>query len=611
MSTTNSWWQQQVGASGPSCIAYFSAEFGLKADLPIYSGGLGVLAGDHLKSAADLGLPMVAVGLFYREGYFHQDLDASGRQSEHYVRREPESLGLVPAEGLDGLPVAVPVPMGEGELLCRVWRFDVGTVPLFLLDSEHPDNPEELRGLTARLYAGGVEHRIRQEVVLGIGGLRALHELGFRPDLLHLNEGHTAFAALEQLRFLGAEGADPAEAWATSQSRCVFTTHTPVPAGHDRFEAELVREVVGPYRQALGWDEEAFLDLGRVHRGSNESFCMTVLALKAARTTNGVAKRHGEVSREMWKELWPDREQTPIGHITNGVHTGTWLGPRIESCLDAALGADWPDVLPAGGRIDGVDDIGDAELWEAHLGQKQRLLAEVQRRSQQSVDPDSLVIGFARRFATYKRGDLLLTQTERARTLLLDRDRPVALLFAGKAHPKDAEGKAIIERLYAFARELEGDGRLVFLPDYDMDLGALLTQGADLWLNNPRRPREASGTSGQKAAMNGVLNCSTLDGWWLEGIAREPLAGWAVGRDGPVADQEAGDLEDAEALYEVLSTQVLPCFFDRNAAGLPEAWLRRMKASIASSLAHFSAERMVADYARQVYTCGRVGLREA
>ena len=594
------WWHRNHGGATPGGIGYFSAEFGLHEGLPIYSGGLGVLAGDHLKSASDLGLPLVAVGLYYHEGYFRQHVDGAGRQHEHYDRRQPPRVGLTRATGAGGQPLEVFIPLFDRTVRCEVWLARVGRVPLYLLDTDVVGNHEDDRRLTKRLYGGDPHIRICQEVILGIGGLRALRGAGYRIDVMHLNEGHTAFAILERVREELGRGLDRQSAWSAVSAGTVFTTHTPVPAGHDRFWYELVDSVLGQYTRQLDMYTGELMDMGRVHSGSDEQLCMTVLALKGSRSANGVSEKHGEVSRQMWAEL-PAESGPPIGHITNGVHAPTWLGPAIQSLLDRHLGPTWREQLATGQRLDAVEEIGQRDLWEAHLEQKRRLVDFVAMRTGKRVSSEALVIGFARRFASYKRGDLVLSQPDRLAELLRDPSRPVVLLYAGKAHPRDELGKGIISRVIEASRRPDLERRIVFIEDYDIAVGRALTQGVDLWLNNPRRPLEASGTSGQKVAMNGGLNCSTLDGWWLEGYATEPLAGWGVGSPDPADDVAAGDRDDAEALYSILEDEVIPCFWDRAGDDLPDEWVRRMAAAIATCLPAFNTDRMVADYVRKAY----------
>ncbi len=595
----DTWWNEHHGGALPGGIAYFSAEFGLHEGLPIYSGGLGVLAGDHLKSASDLGLPFTAVGLFYHEGYFHQTVDSAGRQHERYVTRTPADVGLRRAIGAGGQPLEVFVPLYDRYVRCEVWQAQVGRVPLLLLDTDVEGNRDEDRWLTKRLYGGDPHNRIGQEMLLGVGGLRALRGLGCRPDVLHLNEGHTAFVVLERMREELAAGAVRDEAWETVKNSTVFTTHTPVPAGHDRFWYELLDNALGRFVHQIGLYPGEVMDLGRVEMGSDEQLCMTVLALKGARTANGVSAKHGEVSRAMWAGL-EGHGAAAIGHVTNGVHAPSWVGPEIQDLLDRHLGPAWRGELPAGRVLGRVFDIPARDLWEAHLQQKRRLIEFVAARTGKRIASDAMVIGFARRFAAYKRGDMILSHPERLGSLLGDPERPLALLYAGKAHPRDEHGKSIIKTVV----EASGRGDVVFIEDYDIGVGRALVQGVDLWLNNPRRPLEASGTSGQKVSMNGGLNCSTLDGWWIEGFAEEPRAGWAVGDPEPAEDVAAGDAADADALYRTLIEEIVPTFWRRDGDGLPGAWVERMAAAIAVCLPAFNTDRMVADYVRESYLAG-------
>jgi starch phosphorylase len=597
-SAASTWWLRQDGASLDVGIAYFSMEFGIHEGLPIYSGGLGVLAGDHLKSASDLGIPLIAVGLFYREGYFHQTIDPAGCQGEHYTRRSHEELGVEELCSADGQPLSVTIPYAGRQLTCRVLGADVGRVPLLLLDTDHPDNSEADRRITARLYGGDERTRIAQEMVLGIGGIRALRAAGLNPVLFHLNEGHCSFLLAERLREQVEAGTEAPLVMVTESS--VFTTHTPVAAGHDRFEEELFRASFEGWTGLGPASLEALLDLGAEPGVARSELCMTALALRACRATNGVSEKHGEVSRDMWRAVWPDQSPTPIGHVTNGVHATTWLGPELQDLLDAELGG-WRERLTGESRWDEVMGLQPGELWSAHSAQKARLIELVRVRAGVQLDPEALVMGFARRFATYKRGDLILSEWERALQLLADQDRPLQIIFAGKAHPRDEGGKAILQRISEAAKDPWTAGRLVVIEDYDIGVGRALVQGVDVWLNNPRRPREASGTSGQKVAMNGGLNCSTLDGWWIEGYHREPLAGWAVGSEREDPDQGAGDRADASALYRLLEDEILPCYYARDGSGLPQEWIRRMKSSIAVCLPAFNTDRMLADYVESVY----------
>jgi glycogen phosphorylase len=580
------WWTERRGPAD-MLVAYFSAEFGLDESLPIYSGGLGVLAGDHLKAASELGVPLVGIGLFYRRGYFQQRLDADDRQTEHYPLTDTTRLPL------ELVPMAPTVELAEdGELVSvrlGVWRARVGRVSLYLLDTHVEGNPDW--AVTDTLYGGDRANRLRQEIVLGIGGVRVLRALGLDPTVFHLNEGHSALLQLERLRELvETQGLSPEEALERLRASTVFTTHTPVAAGNEVFDPELVRRSLGGLveRCGLSWDE--FAALGKVEP-EDKGFGLTPFALRTSQHANGVSELHGAVSREMWHGLWPDRrvDQVPITSITNGVHQRTWLSPELERLLG--------DTDPQFPR---ARELGAEELWNAHRGAKGRLLEFVARtRGVRELDPNVLTIGFARRFATYKRASLLFSRTERLAQLLADADRPIQVLVAGKAHPADEAGKDVIRQVVDFAREPSAAGRVVFLEDYEMTLARRLVQGVDLWLNTPRRPFEASGTSGMKAALNGVLNCSILDGWWAE--AYSPEYGFAIETlEGDASDAER-DEADAEALYRVLEEQVLPAYYDRDDAGLPQQWLALMRESIAELGPRFGSARMVAEYVDRLY----------
>jgi starch phosphorylase len=590
-------------------IAYFSAEFGLTEILPIYAGGLGVLAGDHLKSASDLGVPLVGVGLFYHEGYFHQFVDVDGRQTEGYLSLEPDDLPLSLAETPDGSPPRVSVDLTGRpvELLIRFAR--VGRVPLLLLDSNLPENEPNDREITARLYGGGHETRLQQEIVLGIGGSRALEKLGLRPTIRHINEGHAAFVSLEKIRHLvEEEGLTFAEARVVAAAGNVFTTHTPVPAGIDVFTPELLWKYFGGYVPSLGISFDDFFDLGReVGDQPRELFSMAVLAMRLSDHRNAVSRLHAAVSRKLWRGVTPDLplSEVPIHPITNGVHGATWTATEI-----AATG-----VRGAPDRVD------RGELWRRHEERRALLVALCRERLAEEkkrlgareeqidevrgvLDPKALTIGFARRFATYKRATLLLREPKRLEYLLHQIGRPVQILFAGKAHPRDEAGKEFLRLVAHAAEQPEYRGRIVFLPDYDMALARALVSGCDVWLNTPERPREASGTSGMKAAMNGVLNLSVLDGWWDE--APHDAAGFAVGE----ARDHASDEEIAQALFDALERQVLPMFFERDAAGLPQRWMDRMVVAASTVARAFSAERMVSEYLEQCYLPGALRRRE-
>ena len=616
LSGRDSWGESHAAMLSPRPVAYFSMEFGLHESLPIYSGGLGILAGDHLKSASDLGVPLVAVGLFYREGYFRQQIDAEGSQQAAYVDVPLEGLPLTPILDAKGAPLTIQVDTRKDPIHARIWRADVGRVALYLLDTDLPANGDKDRGLTAHLYGGDERRRIRQEIVLGIGGLRALAAMGIAPSVLHMNEGHCAFAALEQLRLaVTEEGLSVDAAIAQVRQHAVFTTHTPVPAGHDRFDAALVDEHIGGIGDAMGLSADALMGLGRVQPdAASETFCMTVLALKLAGRTNGVSALHGQVSRKMWQPLWPTRpvEEVPIGHITNGVHGPSWIADAMQGLYDLRLGPQWRRRMDEAAVWAPIRDVADGEIWATRQSLKDDLAAVMTERSRAravrlglEVPPasrlrrEALVIGFARRFATYKRATLVLADEKRLERLLCDPSRPVQLVFAGKAHPRDVGGQDLIRRVNELLADARFRDRIFFIENYDMAVGRALVQGVDVWLNNPRRPMEASGTSGQKVALNGGLNCSILDGWWAE--AYDGHNGFAIGRGLTHTDWEIQDGRDAEDLYRTLLDEVVPLYFDRDESGLPRGFIARTKEAIATLGWRFCSDRMVHDYARNCY----------
>ncbi|MDR3637402.1 MAG: alpha-glucan family phosphorylase [Isosphaeraceae bacterium] len=620
LKNTDSWGSVYASTLRSRPVAYFSAEFGLHESLPIYSGGLGVLAGDHLKSASDLGIPLVGVGLAYAQGYFRQSLDTNGWQQEHYLNADPEKLPIEQVLGPDDKPLMITIDTHSGVLHARVWRVEVGRTTLFLLDSFVPENSEWDRSLTARLYGGDARVRIRQELLLGVGGIRVLHALGISPSVLHLNEGHSAFAVLEMIRAdMESNGVPFGEASRDVAAMTVFTTHTPVAAGHDRFPAALVEENLGKLREALHLSFDDFMGLGRVNIADpNELYCMTVLALKLSRHANGVSALHGRVSRRMWQPLYPTRseEEVPIGHITNGVHVLTWVAPQMHLLYDRHLGTDWPKRQRFPEAWDGIRNIDDAELWETQQVLKarlidfvrRRLVAQYQRRNEsdatidrvsQALDLNALTIGFARRFATYKRAGLVMRDVERLAAILEAVDRPVQFIFAGKAHPEDHLGKELIQNIVRMARQERFAHQLVFVEDYDMNVARQLVQGVDVWLNNPRRPQEASGTSGEKALLNGALNFSILDGWWAE--AYDGTNGFAIGRGESHSVPSIQDERDHQALLDTLVNQVIPTYYNRDASGLPRGWITRQKNALRSLAWRFNADRMVMDYVQNSY----------
>jgi starch phosphorylase len=613
-------------------VAYFCAEYGVHNSLPVYSGGLGVLAGDHLKSASDLGLPLVAVGLLYHYGYFRQRLGREGWQEERYGETDPAELPLHQVTGDDGKPLQIEVSIRQRSVLAQVWRADVGRVQLYLLDTNITANAETDRWVTGHLYGGDRETRIVQEMLLGIGGVRLLRKLAIQPAVFHLNEGHSAFLTLELARELvKSKGLTFADAAKLVREQCVFTTHTPVAAGNDEFDVDLLSRSFGAdYEKELGLNHEEFLALGRnghvsgteqdnPRKVSAGAFGLTPLAIRMCRSTNGVSRKHGEVSRALWQKLWPEEtvEQIPITHVTNGVHAPTWVAPMIGSLYEKHAGPEWPKHVRNKTRwAESVSQIPDEELWAAHLLLKGRLIEFIRQRSflarisrgetqayseaaRQLFEPEVLTIGFARRVAGYKRWNLLLKDSERLLKIINNVDRPVQFVFAGKAHPQDQEAKVILQQVARWERNSAIADRFVVLEDYDHEIARQLVQSVDVWLNVPRRPQEASGTSGEKVAMNGGLNLSVLDGWWLEGY--DGTNGFAVGDEIASANEAEMDRSDAESLYRTLEQQVVPLYYDRDAGGLPRKWITLMKNSIATLVPEFNSDRMVEEYARRIY----------
>jgi glycogen phosphorylase len=614
------WGARHAGVLRTQPVAYFSAEFGLHESLPVYSGGLGVLAGDHIKSASDLDVPLIGIGLFYGQGYFRQRLDAKGWQREEYLETDVNHLPMEIAIGKNGRPVEVQIDTRHGSIRAKVWRVKVGRCDLLLLDSDVDGNAPEDRELTSRLYGGDLRIRIRQELLLGVGGLRALRALGITPGVLHLNEGHSAFAVLEAVRMRMEDEGIKFEAAVPRVSReVVFTTHTPVPAGHDRFPSDLTEEHLGPLRDALGISHESLLGLGRENPSNlEETFCMTVLGLRLSRHANAVSALHGEVSRAMWTGLTPGKQEdsVPIGHITNGVHVPSWLAPQMFRLYDRHLGTGWQYRSSEARIWDGIDNVDDGELWETHLNLKSRLLEFVRHRAVEQAErrgesqselqrlsrvlsPDALTIGFARRFATYKRANLILKDIEALIAMVNDPTRPVQFVFAGKAHPNDEPGKRVLQQIADLMRDPKFSDRLVFVEDYDINVGRHFVQGVDVWLNNPRRPLEASGTSGQKVVLNGGLNLSILDGWWAE--AYDGLNGFAIGTGKTHSNMNVHDTRDAEDLLRTLREEVIPLFYHRDRDGLPRGWIKRMKRTIRTLGWRFNADRMVMDYTLKCY----------
>ncbi len=620
LAETPPWAKTHAGVLGSKPVAYFSLEFGVHESVPVYSGGLGVLSGDHVKSASGLGVPLVAIGLFYDQGYFKQHLDSDGWQQEEYIDTKVENLPMEPALGPDGEQVSVEIQTRTGKLLAKVRLMRVGRVNLYLLDTDVDGNSPEDRELTSRLYGGDTRTRIRQELVAGVGGIRALKALGISPGVCHLNEGHSAFATLEATRErMVDDGMAFDDALREVAQHTVFTTHTPVPAGHDRFDGGLIEEHLGPLRDELGISFDQLMGLGRVEpKNEHETFCMTVLGLKLSRRANAVSSLHGHVSRRMWAHLWPWRveEEIPIGHITNGVHVPSWLAWQMQQLYDRHFPPDWFDRMGEPEVWQGIHDVDPGELWETHHALKNLLLAFVRRRvsrqcrrrgesdeiveaTRNMLDPNVLTIGFARRFATYKRADLLLTDPDRLEAIVNSDQQPMQIIYAGKAHPADQPGKELIQRIANLRHDPRFAGRIAFIEDYDINVCRHLIQGVDVWLNNPRRPLEASGTSGQKAVLNGGLNLSVLDGWWAE--AYDGTNGFSIGKGTSHVDTAITDARDAEHLFHVLEDEVIPLYYNRDDDGLPRQWIKRMMNSISSLAWRFSAHRMVADYALNAY----------
>jgi starch phosphorylase len=624
LESRSTWGSWHAGLLRIHPVAYFSAEFGLHESLPIYSGGLGVLAGDHLKSASDLGVPLVGVGLFYAKGYFTQRLGKDGWQEEEYFTADAETLPLSPAKDSQGNPLRVTVQTRNLEIAIQVHAAQVGRNQLLLLDTNLPENSEYERSLTARLYGGDNEVRIRQELILGVGGMRALAAMGIQPSVVHLNEGHSAFGILALCKMLMDCHQRPFnEIKEKAAAMTVFTTHTPVEAGHDRFHPDLVESVMGPVRDQLELSEKDFLALGRVDPNrKNEEYCMTVLGLKMSRYRNGVSDIHGRVSRAMWHSLWPDRHvsEVPIGHITNGVHMATWLSRSMAELYRRFHGTEWWEHIHEPKTWAAVEHIDEMEFWEQRQILKTHLIEYVrrcvreqnQRRGTESscdgnqcLHPNSLTIGFARRFASYKRAALLLSDLDRLDRLVNHPERPVQIIYAGKAHPRDDGGKKLVQKVFDVTQDPRFAGKIIFLEDHDINVARHLVQGVDLWLNTPRRPREACGTSGQKVVLNGGLHLSVLDGWWAQ--AYDGTNGFAIGGcERPNADEQ--DRLDMEELYEVLENQVTPLFYERDEQGIPQKWVAYQKNAIRSMSWRFSARRMVMNYTKECYLPAAGGL---
>jgi glycogen phosphorylase len=621
------WYQSHKGEEAGIQVAYFSPEFAVTEALPTYSGGLGVLAGDHLKSASDLGIPMVGVGLLYREGYFRQQLNSDGWQQERYPSVDPHAMPLTLLSGPDSSPLKLTVDMAGVPCVAQLWLAKVGRIHLVLLDCDVEENDAEERGVTDRLYAGGSEHRLRQEIVLGIGGVRALEAAGYEANVFHSNEGHAGFLGLERIRALVADhGLSFHEALTTVRAATVFTTHTPVPAGIDVYERDLMERYFTSFAKECGISFEELMALGHVPSSEDGAsrFNMAVMGFNLAGRANAVSKLHGEVSRAMFGHLWPALPVTevPITSVTNGVHTSSWLGPEMAEVLGRRLPPGWAET----GHVhwDKIFEVPDHELWRARDRARERLVYFVRRRlraqllarqasdaetswTDEVFDPSVLTIGFARRFAQYKRATLMLADPARLKRLMLSSKRPVQVVVAGKAHPRDDGGKEMIRDLIHFSKDPDVRGRFAFIEDYDMEVGRVLTQGVDVWLNNPRRPLEACGTSGMKAALNGALNCSILDGWWDE--CYDGQNGWAIGSRDPWLDSDYQDRVDADALYGILEREIVPRFYDLREGGTRRRWIERVKRSIATLGGTVTADRMLRDYTEELYQPAAAGGR--
>ena len=614
------WWSKTFGPAESPAVAYFCAEFGITECLPIYSGGLGVLAGDHLKSASELGVPLAGVGMLYQQGYFRQRLNADGWQLELFPRNDFPNMPVAPLRNPDGTPLTVQIDMANRAVRAQVWKVLVGRVTLYLLDTNVQENSPEDRHITAQLYGGDQEMRIRQEIVLGIGGVRALKAAGVNPKAFHMNDGHPAFLGLERIRLAMAEqGASFEEAKEAVIASNVFTTHTPVPAGNDAFEPWLIDKYFANYWGQLGLSREQFLALGRQDAGNkDEPMSLTVLALRLDAYRNGVSRLHGSVSRRLWGNVWPGipADELPIRHVTNGIHTRSWLSHDMADLYDRYIGPGWHEKPADTSAWKGIEGIPDTELWRTHERRRERLVAFTRRRlreqllkrgagaselasAEEALDPEALTIGFARRFATYKRASLILSDMDRLARLLNDPHRRVQIIFAGKAHPRDNPGKDLIRQIVHAARQEPLRKSVVFLEDYDLNVARYLVQGVDVWMNTPLRPMEASGTSGMKVVANGGLNISILDGWWAE--AYEPDVGWAIGSGELYDDLEYQNSVESQALYDLLEKEVVPIFFERGGDNLPRRWIAKMKASMSRLAPVYNTNRMVRQYSEMFY----------
>ena len=618
MDAENSWFRKTHPDHIDDLIAYFSFEFGLHNTLPIYSGGLGILSGDHTKESSDLGLPFVCVGFMYPQGYFRQRIPSHGWQEAVYEQLDFSHAPITLLHDEQDNEVRVSVRIGADTVYAKVWLVQVGRTSLYLLDTDVNDNAPWNRDLSSRLYYGSGDMRIRQEMMLGIGGVRLLRQLGYNPTVWHMNEGHSAFLLLETIREKVAEGMTFADASAEIRKHTVFTTHTPVPAGHDAFAFHMMEKYFDGFWDELGISREDFLQLGGHDEEWGTAFNMTVLPLRLSGYANGVSQLHGEVSREMWQSVFPDKtvDEVPIAAVTNGIHVPTWIAGEMNELFTKYIGPNWIERQDDPIAWQRVDDIPDEELWEAHMTLKHKLFRFLQANERRRwlegrhdatqvmvggmlLDPDALTIGFARRFATYKRAALIFKDLDRLRALANDLHKPLQIVFAGKAHPADDPGKHLIQEIYNYAKSNQLGGRIAFVEDYDMHSARYMKQGVDVWLNNPRRPREASGTSGMKASLNGVPNLSVLDGWWVEGY--NGANGWPIGVEKDYDNLDTQDWEDAVSMYETLEDQIVSLYYSRDRDNIPRGWVQVMKEAIKTNAPAFSMRRMVKDYVNQLY----------
>ncbi len=619
MNSKDTWFSKNYPNNKNDLIAYFSAEYGLDEVVPIYSGGLGILSGDHLKSASDLGLPFVAVGLLYKNGYFHQRIDTRGQQCSEYYNIDLYNLPITTVKDKMDNDIIIDIPLGKETLYLKLWQINVGRIKLYLMDSDIEQNKPEFRGITLKLYGGDKEMRIRQEIVLGMAGVKALKILGYEPTVYHMNEGHSSFLVLELIKNLMTEkqiSFDMAKELATVKT--VFTTHTPVPAGNDIFDVSLIDKYFDGFWDKLGLSREEFLRLGMPGRNLEPGFNMGILALKIAGKKNGVSKLHGEVSRELFSEVWPNiaEDESPITHVTNGIHTCTWLAPNLKELYNKYLPPYWQDKIHMEGTWDKINSIPDEELWKAHVERKEKLIKLIKQNVRNryvntgigydqiseilnQLNPNALTIGFSRRFATYKRATLIFKDIARLTQILNDEKRPVQIIFAGKAHPADREGQELIKYIHEVSLMPQFKGKIFILENYNMGISRYLISGVDVWLNNPRRPMEASGTSGEKASVNGVVNFSVLDGWWCEGY--NGVNGWTIGTNASYSSYEEQDKADSNSLYHTLENKIIPAYYHQDKNGISKEWMTYMKNSIKSTGGKYSTSRMVVDYVNDLY----------